>query len=239
VPLDTHARAKGFAQQVQDLLDATLPTLNAADPEKRRINCLILGEHYAVHPGPTTKATLVPLLHGGEHVANLRVSYLCTSDTAGSFLAVQKSSFELSGQSRSDNNAPIFRLDYLRNAHKVPSAHWNVHAERGAVSHLLGRTNPKHSGMLSKVHLSVGGARGRPCLEDFLQMLFDEFRFDQLADAQKAIDEGREDWRRMQIATFVRDAPEVAVETLTQLGYTITEPTAGPRLVNKAALRRH
>ena len=36
---------------------------------------------------------------------------------------------------------------------------------------LLARCHPGHSGLLSQVHLPVGGARPRPCLEDFLDML--------------------------------------------------------------------
>jgi hypothetical protein len=40
------------------------------------------------------------------------------------------------------------RLDYDRDAHTVPAAHWNVYAERGAVSNLLGKTNPDHPGLV-------------------------------------------------------------------------------------------
>ncbi|MCX2732547.1 hypothetical protein OOZ19_20100 [Saccharopolyspora sp. NFXS83] len=69
-------------------------------------------------------------------------------------------------------------------------------------------------------------------------MLLDEFRFDHVDGAKEAVEAGREDWRRRQIATLVRDAPEVAVGALPELGYTITEPSAGPRPVNRAALRR-
>ncbi|WP_433871873.1 hypothetical protein [Saccharopolyspora sp. CA-218241] len=237
--MDTHAKARAFAQQVQDLLNATLPVLESAPEEDRAVSCLFVADtYYAVHPGATTNATPIPLLCDGEHVASLRVSYHCTSDTDGTFLAVKKSGFDLIARNKGDNKAPLLRLDYDRGAHSVPAAHWNVHAERGAVSHLLARTNPKHSGMLSKVHLPVGGARGRPCLEDFLQMLFDEFQFDRLNGAQQAIDAGRADWRRTQIATMVRDAPDIAVHALHELGYTILEPEAGPRAVNSTALRR-
>ncbi|MFR9728994.1 hypothetical protein ACL03H_07160 [Saccharopolyspora sp. MS10] len=236
--VDTHARAQEFAQEVQDLLDNVLPAPEGGH-ESRQVNCLYTPKGlYAVHPGDLTKMAPIPLLSGGMEVAYLRFRYHCTSDTQRTYLAVEKSAFELIGPSGTDNNAPIVRLDYGRGANKVPSAHWNVHAERGAVSHILARTNPKHSGMLSKVHLSVGGARARPCLEDFLQMLLDEFKFDRCPGAQQEIERGRVKWRRTQIATLVRDAPDVAVETLESLGYGVTVPSAGVRSANFEALRR-
>ncbi|QUH01562.1 hypothetical protein HUO13_12745 [Saccharopolyspora erythraea] len=69
-------------------------------------------------------------------------------------------------------------------------------------------------------------------------MLFDEFRFDRLEGAQEAIESGRERWRRMQVATLVRDAPDEAVRILKEMGYSITGPVDGPRVPNTAALRR-
>jgi hypothetical protein len=64
-------------------------------------------------------------------------------------------------------------------------------------------------------------------------MLFDEFGFDKLPSAREAVEAGRERWRRMQIATLVRDAPDEAVRTLKELGYTITDPPDGPRPVTR------
>lgn len=72
----------------------------------------------------------------GARVGYLRVTFQCTSDTAQIYLAVNKSTFELLGFS---DRQPIARLDFVRDAHTVPAAHWNIHAERGRVSRLLGR----------------------------------------------------------------------------------------------------
>lgn len=254
--VDTHARTKEFAQEIRDLLEVTLP-LPDGDHPSWNVRCVCAPKGlYAVHPGDDTHlegvkhsgaanrsenqtaGTLIPLLSNGEQVAGFRFRFLCTSDTHSCYLAVRKSTFELVGPGGTDNNAPILRLDYDRSANNAPSAHWNVHAERGAISHILARTNPSHSGMLSKIHLSVGGARARPCLEDFLQMLFDDFNFDKCSGAKKAIEDGRMRWRRMQIATLVRDAPEVAVETLRGLGYTVTPPMEGERMMNVSSMRR-
>jgi hypothetical protein len=78
----------------------------------------------------------------------------------------------------------------------VRCSHWNIHAERGAITSLSARNNPDHSGELSKLHLPVGGARMRPCLEDLLQLLVQEFRFDSMPDVLKAIEGVRVKWRR-------------------------------------------
>lgn len=120
---------------------------------------------------------------------------------------------------------------------KVPASHWNIHAERGTASRLLVLGDPAHSGEFSKLHFPVGGARMRPCLEDFLQFVLHEFKVDQQDEAREAILAGRERRRRRQIATLVRDAPGVAAAALESLGYTITPPDDGPRPPNRAKLR--
>lgn len=104
-----------------------------------------------------------------------------------------------------------------------------MHAKRAALAALLVRNKPDHSGDLAKVHLPVGGARMRPCLEDFLQLLIGELGFDAEPSAQSVIDAGRVRWRRRQLAAMVRDDAEEAARVLQELGYGVTEPTAGPR----------
>lgn len=69
----------------------------------------------------------------------------------------------------------------------------------------------------------------RPCVEDILQMLYEEFAIDVQEGFQQVIDNGRARWRRTQIAAAVRDAPAEAMRVLTELGYSVTEPAEGPR----------
>jgi hypothetical protein len=103
------------------------------------------------------------------------------------------------------------------------------HAERSALTRVLARSNPDHNGEVSKVHLPVGGFRMRPGIEDVLQMLITDFRFDHLPDAQAAIDEGRIRWRRRQIAAMIRDDPPEAIRVLEEeLGYKVTVPDGVP-----------
>ncbi|MBV9144090.1 MAG: hypothetical protein JO115_24760 [Pseudonocardiales bacterium] len=134
-----------------------------------------------------------------------------------------KSKFELRV-----NRHPLLRLDFDRSMHSAPGCHWNVHAERCAMTNLLVRNNPDHSGELSKLHLPVGGARMRPCLEDLLQLLVEEFLFDAMPGALQAIENGRVKWRRRQLAAMVRDDPEEAVRVLRdELDYKVIPPTSG------------
>lgn len=224
-----------FAQEIQDLLDATLQYSSDATEEERRIKVLPRNSRYVVRSGTSDKLAGVPLYSNGKRVATLEVEFHCDYDSSMTFVAVRKSKVQLSSLKKED---PLFRLDYQHGCDSVPDAHWNIHAERGALSALLDRTNPKHSGKLSKVHFSVGGSRYRPCLEDVLDMLLREFRIDQLPNAGVAIVEGRERWRSTQIKVLVRDAPEIAASTLVTLGYTVTPPAAGPQPTNIEKLRQ-
>jgi hypothetical protein len=128
------------------------------------------------------------------------------------------------------DRAPLVRVDYRADMHSDPIAHWQMHAEQGAFSHLLARAHavrPKvvaspHD--LSSVHLPVGGERFRPCLEDFLQFLVEECGVDSLPSWEDAVLAGREQFRRRQARTIVRDAQEEAAAILRAHGWTVTPP---------------
>jgi hypothetical protein len=234
VIFDLDRETRTFGQTIQDLLDAVLPTKAGDDPEQRRLNVIRQVPWFVVRPGTEEKPGKIKLLHNGEHVADLSLNYRCLADQSGSFLAVRKSSFQLT--SRQDG-PPLLRIDFDHNAHTVPTAHWNVHAERGATSALLARCNRKHVGLLSKIHLPVGGPRYRPCLEDFLEMLIKEFNFDSQTGWCDAIREGRETWRTFQARVVVRDSPEAAADVLRQLSYQVEAPADGAPEPNTDVLR--
>jgi hypothetical protein len=234
VTIDVHQAALTFAQELQDLLDAVIPKRWSVDDSKRRVQALAGPKNRYVIRLAESRG-LIELTRNGVIVAYLRVEYYCTHDTQRSYLAVEKSVFELRS---SADRVPLARLDYVRNAHTVPAAHWNIHAERGAVSNLLGRTNPDHPGLVSKLHFTVGGSRMRPCLEDFIDVMAYEFRFDLRPGAVRILQDGRERWRRRQIGALVRDAPDVAVRVLDELGYTVKIPDTGHHPTNTASLLR-
>ncbi|SEF29270.1 hypothetical protein SAMN05421837_104616 [Amycolatopsis pretoriensis] len=233
---DLHEESVKFAQQIQDLLDAVLPMSEAEDQEVRKLKVIEHEDSYAIRPGTLQKVGAVWLTKGGDHVADLHLSYLCALDRSRGFLAVRKSKFQLTS-ARPKEGPPLFRLDFDNKAHTVPAAHWNVNGERGATSVLLARCNPDHVGLLSQVHLPVGGVRYRPCLEDFLDLLLTEFKFDRNPAWQDRIEDGRESWRRLQTRAIVRDSPEDAAEVLAKLGYSVTPPDSGHTATNLEALR--
>jgi hypothetical protein len=80
----------------------------------------------------------------------------------------------------------------------TPIAHWQVHAERGALSHLLSRAyehDPRsvprpHD--LSSLHIPVGGERFRPCLEDVLQFLITNCGIDSVPGWDAPVLSGRD-----------------------------------------------
>ncbi len=234
--LDLAAAAGEFGEELQQLLDAVLPYEEGADPELRQVT--VTASHYAfaveLGTAKAKEAKAIPLLSQGRKIAELFVLIRLVADSADRYPAVAKSKFELR-----INRHPLLRLDFDREMHTAPGSHWNVHAERGAITGLLTRNNPDHSGELSKLHLPVGGARMRPCLEDLLQLLVQEFRFDSMPDALKAIEDGRVKWRRRQLAAMVRDDPEEAARVLKdELQYEVKPSISGARGVRFDRLRR-
>ena len=67
----------------------------------------------------------------------------------------------------------------------------------------------------------------RPCLEDVLQMLHEEFGIDVEPGFQNVLDTGRARWRRRQLGAAVRDAPAEAARVLSEMGFTVTAPADG------------
>lgn len=169
------------------------------------------------------KAQTVPLLSNEEHVADLWLQLFLILDHRATYLAVEKSTIMLQV-----GRLPVLRLDYQRDMHTAPAAHWNVHAERSAITRMITRKFPERSGELSTVHLPVGGERMRPCVEDVLQLLVVDFGFDVLPGWEEALREGRRGWRERQVAALVRDMPDVAARVLEDLHYAVTPPAEQP-----------
>ena len=174
--------------------------------------------------GGANGAKSAQLFVGGQPAAGLRARIGCRPDSSGRYFAVTASTFVLLDEL---DREPLFRLEYLDDMRTAPSCHWQVHAERGALTHLLTLSGKQRPHQLSALHIPVGGARLRPCLEDFLQFAIDECGVDTVAGYEDAIKEGRESWRRKQIRTAVRDVPDEAADVLATLGYVVTPPAAG------------
>ncbi|MGH3767948.1 MAG: hypothetical protein ACRDS0_10115 [Pseudonocardiaceae bacterium] len=178
----------------------------------------------------------MPLTVAGENLARLKIDVWCCLDSYQQFLAVEESTYQLIAQV---DRAPIMRFEYERGATTKPRAHVQVHAHRGALSHLLSQARHPTPHSMESLHLPVGGDRFRPCLEDVIEFLVVECRFDRQEGWRAVLEAGRERWRRMQTRTAVRDSPSEAAAALRALGYTVAAPETvnGPQ-DNLARMRR-
>jgi len=85
-------------------------------------------------------------------------------------------------------------------------------------------------GGLGKLHLTVGGRRYRPSIEDVIDMLIMERLLDPKPHAQERLEAGREEFQRRQLRAAIRRDPEAAVLELRAAGYEVTEPDRVSRL---------
>jgi hypothetical protein len=170
-------------------------------------------------------------------ILRLAVDYKCVLDGHDQCMAISESQIHVFVEP--DGREPLFRYEFRRNTiGKVPSAHIQFHGEHPELEKVMrdcghsterakARKRGRRAVRLHALHFPVGGPRFRPALEDVLEMLIEEFGVKpvgSVAAARKALTDAREDWRRTQVATVVRDAPSKAAEALIELGYEVTAP---------------
>jgi len=154
-----------------------------------------------------------PLSVKGKELAALDVSLRICKDSSDRFLAVEKSTFKLLANL---DKEPIMRWDYERVAHSKPTAHIQVHGHRGALSHLLSQADHRSPHSMQFLHIPVGGARFRPCLEDVVEFLIADCRFDAKPGWREVVQAGRARWRRLQARSVVRDMLRVDLTDLSR-----------------------
>jgi hypothetical protein len=207
--------AQQFADGIDHLLTECLP--QAPCMEVKRV-----GNRVGINPeGQDRKSGGVPLLVNGGTLAWLRLSYLCRLDLPQTYLAVDRSSIWVVADM---DRTPIFRFDYLYDADWVPHSHIQVHGQRGALSHLLSKTGHPAPHDMAALHLPTGGQRFRPGLEDVIQFLIVDCRFDHLDGWKAAVDAARAEWRATQVKAATRAMAVYAAAALEELGYTVIPP---------------
>lgn len=195
-----------------------------ADDVRRLLNAVFGGDQEITVTHTASKSRIVAnvrLTVLGEHLARLKIDLWCCLDSRQQYLAVEESTYQLIAEV---DRAPIIRFEYERGATTKPRAHVQVHAHRGALSHLLSRARHLTPHSMESLHLPVGGDRFRPCLEDMIEFLVVECKFDRQDGWRTVVEDGRERWKRIQTRTVVRDAPSEAAATLRALGYTVAAP---------------
>lgn len=178
--------------------------------------------------------TFVRMRAGGEWSCGIAVRFGCRPDGYGRHMAATLANFAVYS---SAERSPLFRLEYVDEMRSYPSCHWQVHGERGALSHLLTLSGHAEPSRMSALHLPVGGSRMRPALEDFLHFLIAELGADAADGWLEVIEDSRSTWRTRQIRALVRDVPDAAIAELDDLGYTITPPNDGVADARSEVLR--
>lgn len=222
-------RAKIFAQKVEDLLESTVvhgehPDLSVKKMEGRDPEAVVVATPRSRRRRP------IQLSVNSAPLLRLDLRYHLEISSEGDYVRVERSTFQVRGMIKKVD--PFFRYDF--EAHPgsaaIPTAHLNVYGHRDDLLHAMYVSNKSRSRPANKkdldptsprglhmLHFPIGGARFRPCLEDVLEFVIREFGIDTAPGWQDAINAGRAEWRRIQLASAVQDDPETARRALAEL----------------------
>lgn len=221
-----------FTEELRGVLWGVLPGEANVEIEKRGERYLVRVGTDAARPfdssmedGELPYLPYLALTAGGKEVARLKIEYRFCLDSQKRYLAVAASEFHLFSVL---DRTPMLRLEFKRDMHSAPAAHWQVGAERGMVSYMLAKAGAQAAHSLQSLHLPVGGSRFRPCLEDLLQFLIQECGIDRRDGWRAVVTAGRDRWHTRQLASAVRDMPERAAKALRDLNYVVSSPASGP-----------
>lgn len=223
------------AEAFADRLTATIRTVVGEDCPAFAV--AVLEEASAFRVRQADASGIILSNDGGEPILRMTVDYKCVYDGHDQYLAIEESQIRVFVEP--NGREPLFRYEFVRAASgAVPSAHIQFHGTHPELEQAMkdsgsstSRAKARKQGQkpvrLDALHFPVGGSRFRPALEDVLQMLIEEFGVKpagSIRAARTALAKSREQWRRMQVATVVRDAPAAAVSALEALGYKVTAP---------------
>lgn len=224
MPAQLRRSASAFAAEVETLLRSTA----LASDDAPSLDIKQVGSSITVRTMPSAPAVLTSK---GQPLLLLDLNYRLEIARDGSYLRVLGSAFQIRPTAR--KSEPLFRYDFLSQpeASAVPTAHLNVYAHRDELLHAMYVSQKSHSypGQsrdidasrprgLHQLHFPLGGTRFRPCLEDILELVINEFGIDTVPGWEEAITVGRISWRHIQLAAAVRDDPETARDALREIG---------------------
>jgi len=227
---DLESEAGVFATKIANLLNATVShgaefSVSTQDSTLSWVTSGANPDHrdpIALTTGPSIKGS--PLL-------GVSIFFKLIRDESNEHLSVLSSGVSL--VMNSDSKNPVIRLEYDRGQgiepgvasdkrHRRHAAHAHIHgqsADLGAIWALNGRLTKTN---LASLHIPVGGRRFRPSLEDFIEFLVLEDLISGLhPGGQEVLDESRKAWLDVQLRAAVRSNPEVAIDQLTKLNYSI------------------
>jgi hypothetical protein len=176
------------------------------------------------------RAQPVRLRARGDLPLWLTVHMRMSLDPVG-YLVTQESTYTFS---KGFERIELLHYDYERDKTGYPDAHVQIVASSEHWDDVLIAAG-RNRGGLGKLHLTVGGRRFRPSIEDVIDMLIAERLLEPKPHAQERLDEARDGFRRRQLRAAIRRDPDAAVIELRAAGYTVTEPDRVSRL---SAVRR-
>ena len=155
----------------------------------------------------------------------VRFDYVVFLDPEAGLLTVNQSTFSvIRGK---DGKEPLVRWDYIRSPRShIPCAHIQVHAHRDEWTHalLLGGHHSRRSRRrikneartprIADVHFPVGGRRFRPCLEEIILFVIDEFGAQCTPQARAVLQQGMRKWEEIQVRAVVRHNRTIALQAL-------------------------
>lgn len=215
--------AEAFSARLAATLNGVLGTVNA-------VRVTVVDGRVSVRPADPDG---IPLLAEVDEEIFLRLKFRfsCSWDGHRKYLAVRDSEFHVLSEWDDD---PLFRYEFVKEPQgDIPVAHLQVHAHRDAIAYAMGypgsgsrRARRRLKGTdkvphLSSLHFPLGGARFRPALEDVLQMLIEEFGVQASEGWRTVVEDGREEWRLLQLKSAVRDDLETAASVLRDNGYEV------------------
>ncbi len=157
----------------------------------------------------------------------VRFDYEVFLNSKTGLLAVNESTFSvIHGRIGKE---PLVRWDYIRSPRSnIPCAHVQVHSHRDEWTHalLLGGRHSRRSRRrlknalrtprIADVHFPVGGRRFRPCLEEVLLFVIDEFGVACTPEAREALQRGIREWEEIQVRSVVRNNRAIALQAIAE-----------------------
>jgi hypothetical protein len=206
---------RAFAGELKDLLNATVCDAAYLGVIERPDGQVVLGTELR----KLGRARPVRLRQRGGVPLWLTI-YMRTSLDPEGHLVTQDSTYTLS---KGFDPVELLHYDYERDKVGYPDAHIQIaggSADWDEVLLAVGRPR----GGLGKLHLTVGGRRYRPSVEDVIGMLIAEQFLLPKSGTRERLDASRDAFQRRQLRAAIRRDPDAAVLELTAAGYQIVEP---------------
>ncbi|MBC9719721.1 hypothetical protein H9Y04_45435 [Streptomyces sp. TRM66268-LWL] len=234
-----------LGKRAAEFADELTTTLRSVLPDAPQYVAHVRGKgrkpHIAVMAlNPDTRQAVPAVLTiAGAPRIDLHARYYCWWDRDHDYLAVDNSRIAIHAHNSSE---PLFRHEYERAQQSYPpGAHLHVHAHRDESAYLMliaDRHRPAERNAhrtssfprMADLHFPVGGHRFRPCLEEILYGLIEEYGVDTVDHTwSDTLRNSIRQWRIRQLRAAVRDEPDTAADLLRSLGYAVHVPEHAPR----------